>query len=362
MADPSVAGQRTESVGSELQVREEVPHRSQASTRERAGRWMLDWLNPWHYAGYEVRREIVCCESEFQRIEIVETTAFGRSLLLGGEVQSFEADEHIYHEALVHPALLAHPHPVRVLIIGGGEGATLREVLRHGSVERVLMVDVDREVVEASRRYLPTFHEGAFSDPRVELVIGDGRDFVEGSLAGGNSLERNDETFDVILIDINSPLDGGPSCRLFTREFYEAVKGRLASDHGLVALQSGGATMNGLEGLSTIARTLGSVFDRVFPAAVFVPSFAMDWSFTLAGDGCPSPLEAVPHEVDAELEARLESGLRFYDGIGHVRMFHLPRFVRQALRKSGKMSLDTDLYLQPFPGCTDDRSRSTGVR
>ena len=140
---------------------------------------MLDWASPWEYTAHAVHHEVFHARSDFQDIEIVETEGYGRCLLLGGEVQSFEADEYIYHESLVHPAMLLHPAPRQVLVIGGGEGATLREVLRHRSVERAVMVDLDPQVIAAAREHLPSFHAGSFDDPRVRIEFADGRAFIE---------------------------------------------------------------------------------------------------------------------------------------------------------------------------------------
>src|SRR5262249_40147587 len=128
----------------------------------------------------------------FQDVEIVETPSYGTMLILDGLIQSSEDDEHAYHQALVHPGLIAHPGRNEVLIIGGGEGATLREVLRHRSVERVTMVDIDAELIELCKEYLDDWHQGSFDDPRTEVVIGDGRGF----------LEATDRTFDAVICDI----------------------------------------------------------------------------------------------------------------------------------------------------------------
>ena len=145
------------------------------------GDWTVDWSSPFEFTAHArletLHREV----TPFQRIEIVRTADCGRCLLLDGDLQSCEADEFIYHEALVHPALILHPDPRRVLVIGGGEGATLREVLRHRSVELARMGDLDERVVAAARTHLDTFHAGAFDEPRARPAFGDGRAFLETS-------------------------------------------------------------------------------------------------------------------------------------------------------------------------------------
>ena len=302
-------------------------------------RWMFDWASPWEYTAHAVRREIYHARSEFQDIEIVETEGYGRCLLLDGEVQSFEADEHIYHESLVHPAMLLHSGPRRVLVIGGGEGATLREVLRHASVEEAVMVDLDRQLIAAAREHLPTFHQGSFDDPRVRLEFGDGRAFVE----------RRRDQFDAIIIDVTNPMEGGPSFRLFTVEFYHAVRERLRPG-GIVVLQSDAVTLHGLDSAATIHHTVLAVWPHVYTYAVFLPAYTTDWSFTLAGSEIPAPPDLAPRAVDELINSRFVNGLRFYDGITHNRLFHLPRYVRDAFAAARAISRDSAPIAESFPG------------
>jgi len=304
-------------------------------------RWMYDWASPWEYTAHAVRREIHHAASAFQEIEIVETEGWGRCLLLDGEVQSFEVDEYVYHESLVHPAMLLvpDPGPRSVLVIGGGEGATLREVLRHPGVEQVTMVDLDRELIAAARVHLPRFHAGSFDDPRVRLEFGDGRAFVEQSRAA----------FDVIVIDVTNPMEGGPSYRLFTVEFYRAVAERLR-DGGIVALQSDAVTLGGMGSAATIHHTVRAVWPNVCSYAVFLPAYATEWSFTIAGSRVPSPVEWTPAAVAERLARRSVTGLRYYDGVTHRRMFHLPAYVRQALGQPSTVSRDDQPLIERFPG------------
>src|SRR5262249_47926390 len=151
---------------------------------------------------------------------------YGRMLVLDGAIQSAEDDEALYHEMLVQPAMILHPHPENVLIIGGGEGATLREVLVHSSVRSAIMVDIDQEVVALCREHLGAWHCGAFDDPRVQVVYGDGRAFVE----------NDDRYYDVVIVDVVDMLDNGPAQALYTRQFYELLYRRL-HPQGIVVVQ-----------------------------------------------------------------------------------------------------------------------------
>ena len=155
--------------------------------------------------------------TRWQNVLIADTYNYDRVLMLDGAIQSAESDESLYHELLVQPAMLAHDEPRDVLIIGGGEGATLREVLSHASVRRAVMVDLDRELVELCREHLFQWHQGAFDDPRSELLTEDGRAY----------LERDPSLYDVVIIDVVDMLDNGPAQALYTRQFYELLHSRL---------------------------------------------------------------------------------------------------------------------------------------
>ncbi len=295
-------------------------------------RWLHDWASPWEYTAHAIRRQICRERSEFQEIDILETEAYGRCLVLDGEVQSYEADEHIYHECLVHPAFLLHPGPKRVLVVGGGEGATIREVLKHRSVERVIMAELDPQVVEACRRYLPGFHAGAFDHPAVRFHFGDGRAYVENCT----------EQFDAVVLDLTNPIGDSLSARLFTVEFYEKVRGIL-NPGGVVVVQSDAVSLYGLTSFATIYRTIREVFPTVHVGATYMPSFTTDWSFTIAGDeSLRSPLSLSVEEVDRLLAERLTEPTRFYDGFAHQRMFYLPRYVREAMQSLGRVRRDED--------------------
>ena len=258
----------------------------------------------------------------FQALEVADTVAYGRSLFLDEKIQSAMADEFIYHEALVHPALVTHPSPRRVFIAGGGEGATLREILRHRCVESVLMVDIDREAVEACRVHLADVHQGAFDDPRLTLVHADAR----------AELARSDTAFDVVVVDVTDPLAGGPSYRIFTREFYQIVREHL-NPGGVVAVQAESGDCGVLEGHVAIVKTLASVFSRAEGYRAHVPSFGETWGFAVASDAA-LPSDRSPEDVDRVLAERHCANLRFYDGLTHRALFSPDRYYREALAKT----------------------------
>ena len=292
--------------------------------------WFQEYLTP-NLAQYiAVRERVYSGKTRFQEVEVLDTIDFGRCLILDGKTQSSEADEFVYHEALIHPAMVAHPNPESVFIAGGGEGATLREVLAHNSVKSAVMVDLDGEVVEICRRFLPNHHRGAFDDPRVQLHIADARKY----------LEDTEDTYDVIIVDLPDPQEAGPASFLYTQSFYSLLRRRL-NPGGVVAVQSEPCMTGNLEAFTAISHTLGSVFPRVFPYHAMIPSFSLDWGFNLASLG-PSPTGLTAQEVDRRLEERGCDSLGSYDGEAHLGMFMLLKNVRAALAEETRVITEDD--------------------
>src|SRR5262249_14511312 len=179
--------------------------------------WCVETTDPFDLYSYRVTKVLACQKTAFQNVVIAESCNYGRILFMDGAVQSAQDDEALYHEMLVQPAMILHAEPRDVLIVGGGEGATLREVLAHKSVRTATMVDIDQEAVELCREHLGPWHQGAFEDPRARVFYEDGRGFVE----------RTDALYDVVIIDVVDSFEGGPAERLYTREFYELLRKRL---------------------------------------------------------------------------------------------------------------------------------------
>ena len=277
----------------------------------------------------QVREVLYSGKTAFQKVEVLDSSVFGRSLVLDGKTQSTERDEHIYHEALVHPPMLLHPNPRSVFIAGGGEGASLREVLAHKSVERAVMLDLDREVVEICRRFLPNHHQGSFDDPRVELSHEDAREY----------LSSGSETFDVMIMDLVDPLEAGTAFLLYTQEYYRIARSRL-NQGGVLVTQSGpSGLLSYQECFTTIFNTLSSIFKYTAPAQVHVPAFATLWGFSLASDS-PIPL-LTDGELDDLIARRVSKPLMFYDGESHRNMFALPKFLRDGIQQEQRINRDS---------------------
>jgi spermidine synthase len=267
-------------------------------------------------------------QTAFQRMEIIDTLSYGRCLMLDGKMQSSESDEFIYHEALVHPALLTHPNPESVFVVGGGEGATLREILRYPSVKKAVMVDIDQEVVLSCKEHLPAWHSGAFDDPRTTLGYQDARHWLE---------ETND-TYDIIIIDISEPVEEGPAYLLYTKEFYTLVTERLSPD-GIISLQAGTTSAKNLLNFTSVYQTLRQAFPVVTGYHASIPSFGLPWGFMLASKRF-DPREISQKEIDQRIAARITGELLYYDGETHQGQFMLPKHVRLQMEKQDRIIED----------------------
>lgn len=290
-------------------------------------RWVVEWSTPYSAIINVVSETLYNSRSKYQDIEISVNPTLGKMLILDGKLQSAEKDEFIYHEMLVHPALITHGEPRRVLVIGGGEGATLREVLKYSSVKEAKMVDLDEEVITACKRFLPELHKGSFDDQRAVVVIDDGREF----------LRKSKEVFDAIIIDVTDPTLGGPSRLLYTLEFYELAASRL-SDNGVLVTQAT-STFYNIETFSTITNTLKKVFPHVRPYRACVPSFASDWGFVVGSFG-RDPASIDGDEAVEIAERQGIPKLLYYEPIVHPYYFWLPPYVRKAMEKEKRVATD----------------------
>jgi spermidine synthase len=257
-------------------------------------------------------------QSPYQLVEVFESYAYGRVLTVDGLVMCTEADEHAYHEMIVHVPMLAHRQVRKVLVIGGGDGGTVREILRHPKVESVTLVEIDAVVIEASRQYLPTL-SSTLNHEKLNLLIGDGIEYIQ---------QASDETFDLIIVDSSDPI--GPAQGLFNKDFFLQVK-RCLRPNGLMTAQSESPWFHS-ESLTDLTHCLRSIFegDRVHPYLVFIPTYPTGmWSFIYAAKGDIHPWQNLDR-AQAQAFAERES-LQYYNADVHLAAFSLPTFVRKLL-------------------------------
>ena len=298
-------------------------------TSPQAYKWFFETTTPVEGHMHAIKRTIVEAQTKFQHVEIMETASYGKLLVLDGRIQSSQADEFIYHEALVHPGMLATDRPPQsALVIGGGEGATLREVLKYRSLTRAVMVDIDGEVVELCKKHLAEMHRGAFDDKRTEVRSEDARAY----------LEKTAERFDFISVDLVEPLEEGPACMLFTKEFYTLVRDRLTPG-GTMTVQAGMTKINELSFFTAIHRTLRDVFPVVAGYQTFVSCFGTPWGFIVATKKI-DPRRQDSQTIDKLIAERIGGVLEYWDGLTHQHAFGLPKFLRKAIDAETRVSTD----------------------
>ena len=279
--------------------------------------WFIDRIGNYEAHMHAITRTIHHENTEFQEVGIVDSVTYGKILVLDGDMQSSQKDEFIYHESLVQPAMMSHPNPEKVLILGGGEGATLREVLRSKTVKKVVMVDIDKRLVEICKEFLPEYSCGAFEDPRAELVITD-------ALAW---LEKSDEKFDVIIGDLTDPWPQAPSHGIYSVSFFKLITDRL-NEGGLFVTQSSRITFADMHLHNILFETMSKVFPILRTELVYIPGYDMPWSYTIASY-TTDPLKISKEEIDSRIAERIGDCLKFYDGEMHHSIFALPKYIRE---------------------------------
>lgn len=246
-------------------------------------------------------------QTDFQKLDMIETEEFGNMLVLDGMVMTTEKDEFVYHEMVAHVPLFTHPNPKHVLVVGGGDGGVIREVLKHPSVEKATLVEIDGKVIEYSKQYLPSI-AGKLDDPRVEVKVDDG--FMH--------IANSENEYDVIMVDSTEPV--GPAVNLFTKGFYEGISKALREDGVFVAQTDNPWFHQQL--IQTVFRDVKETFPITRLYTANIPTYPSGlWTFTI-GSKKYDPLEVEEsrfHEIDT----------KYYTKDLHKAAFVLPRFVEQ---------------------------------
>lgn len=233
--------------------------------------FIWDKLGSGTYHVFRVDRIWIKTASRFQQILICTLRDFGKALFLDGSLQCAEADQALYHRALILPSLRVIREPKHILIIGGGDGSAAYTVLAQKEV-KVTMVELDEKVVELSREYLPEFHHGVFENRDLELIFMDGKDFME----------KTNELFDIVVVDVTDPGVSKPSQTIYNKAFFKCVKDHLAQN-GIMVTQAGSAWFT-KQHFSEVGKLITQVFSTVVPYGEFIHSFGSLWGFYIGTD------------------------------------------------------------------------------
>lgn len=286
--------------------------------------WLREYQTPHDVYAHGISRILAHRHTPYQEMMVVDTGSYGKSLVLDGKWQSSVADEFLYHEALVHPAMILHTlhskPPENVLILGGAEGASLREVLRWQSVKRVVMVDIDGEVVQACRELLPEIHQGSFADPRAQVIIEDALVFMG---------QEQQDPWDVIVSDLSDPIESGPAYKLFTLDFFQTLAAAL-SPNGFYSLQAGSVCPVEIQTHARTLHTLSQVFPHTLACLSYAPTYGVPLGLGIASR-IPFTQQPDPLQVDRLIEQWVKGSLRLIDGMGLVGLLNPPLFMRRAV-------------------------------
>jgi len=280
---------------------------------ERGGHLLMEPLND--STGFYIRatRQVGEWRTRFQRMQIYDTPHYGKLFRLDGFNMTSEKEEFVYHENLIHPALTAHPAPKKVLIIGGGDGGSSEEALKHPSVEQVTLCEIDEDVIKVAKEHFHAVHHGVFDNPKLRVLVGDGMKFVR----------ETQERFDLIVLDLNDPM--GPAEALYSTEFFQQCRHALAAG-GALALHVGSPVARP-ERVAELAQRLNGIFRIVRPYTMYIPLYGSLWAMAVCSDKL-DPKAYTADEIDRRIDARKLQELRYYNGETHEGVFALPNFVR----------------------------------
>jgi spermidine synthase len=276
----------------------------------RADFWMSEYITPWDIYVHGIISVLAYKKTAYQEMYVVQTGTYGKGLVLDGKWQSCTGDEFLYHEPLVHPAMICHGSPKKVLVLGGGEGATIRE---------------------ACREHLPEMHQNAFDDPRCEVVIGDALDY----------LDNTDSDWDIVISDLSDPIEEGPSFQLFTKEYFEKVR-KILSPDGYFVVQAGPVSPAEMKMHARIVNTLKSVFPNVQSCTSFISTYGAPWGFAIASTQ-EINTRPEPEVTDKLLAEKTTGGLRMLDGITLLGLMQVPGHLRRVIAE------ETEVYTIAAP-------------
>jgi len=280
---------------------------------DRGGHLLMEPLNDSTGFYIKATRQVGEWRTRLQRMQIYDTPHYGKLFRLDGFNMTSEKEEFVYHENLVHPALTAHASPKKVLIIGGGDGGSSEEALKHPSVEQVTMCEIDEDVIRVAKEHFRAVHNGVFDNPKLRVLVGDGMKFVR----------ETQERFDLIVLDLNDPM--GPAEALYSAEFFQQCRHALAPG-GALTLHIGSPVARP-ERVAELAQRLNAIFRIVRPYTMYIPLYGSLWAMAVCSDKL-DPKAYTADEIDRRIEQRKMADLRYYNGETHEGVFALPNYVR----------------------------------
>ena len=289
-------------------------------TNNKKEQWFFEDTVPYDFEeikiGVKIKKKLYSGKSCFQKIELYDTHAYGRILALDGVIQTSEKDEFVYHEMLCQTPLFLHSDPKNVLIIGGGDGGSLEEVLKH-KVEKAIMVEIDEKVVKLCQKYLPLISKKAFKNKKAELIITDGKEYIK----------KHKNYFDVIILDLSDP--AGPAEDLISLNFYKKVEKALR-ENGIVSVQSGSFTCQS-ELVSKIFNRIKKVFPYCEIRRAVVHCYqAGEYSFTI---GSKKNLKTITFNQIEKKYKKLNLDLKYYSPEIHFSSKVLPKYLKEKIDK-----------------------------
>lgn len=272
--------------------------------------WFTEKQTPVFGITAKIRETLVTEKTEYQDLAMIDTEEFGRMLVLDGMVMTTIKDEFVYHEMMTHPALFTHPNPKHVLVVGGGDGGVIREVIKHPEVEKAVLVEIDGKVIEYSKKYLPEI-AGELDNPRVEVQVNDGYMHI---------IESKNK-YDVIMVDSTEPV--GPAAPLFERGFYQGIYEALKDD-GIFVAQTDNPWFKA-DLIQKVNKDVKEIFPIVRVYGANIPTYPSGlWTFTM-GSKTYDPLE-----VDETKIPELDT--KYYTSRIHKAAFALPKFVEDLVK------------------------------
>lgn len=283
---------------------------------------------------FRVSKMLLEGKTKYQTYQICEIPRFGKSLFLDYNIQTSLMDEHVFHECMSQPAMTLHPNPKRVVVCGGGEGATLREALKHNTVTEAVMVDIDEELVDMVKVHMPEWHQGAFNDPRTTLLHTDARQWL---------VDHRGANYDVVISDLPNPHEEGPGQMLFTKEYFQICADAMGDD-GVLALQAGSANQNYPECMLSCIKTLQDMdcWASIDGYYGIVTTFFQPWGFVLASKK-HDPKALTATEIAARFGARGVKN-RYYTPEFHASVFNLPPYLMEQWDKA-RVLTDKDPFV-----------------